>query len=123
MTSLNAKPAQSPADLAIFRSSRSSSPVGTAMRAHLGMSATPPADWRGDAPAFSMEQGKMTVRNWDTSELLPEFKGIAYDYMARAFVSLGFDGGERSINYLLSRTCAEAKVEAAEMKNRFDAIR
>lgn len=27
------------------------------------------------------------------------------------------------INYLLSRTCAEAKVEAAEMKSRFDAIR
>ncbi|WP_432263360.1 hypothetical protein [Cupriavidus sp. TMH.W2] len=109
---LNAQTQDTTADLMVFRTSRSSGPMGEAMREHLGMNVSHSLNLRGNAPAFSMEKGKMTVRDWESGNLLPDFRGIAYDYMSRAFVLLGWDEGERSINYLLSPSLTQAEAEA-----------
>ena len=109
---LTAQTQDTTADLVVFRTNLSNGPMGEAIREHLGMSISHSQNLRGNAPAFSMEKGKMTVRDWESGDLLPDFRGIAYDYMSRAFVLLGWDEGERSINYLLSSSLTQAEAEA-----------
>lgn len=69
--------------------------------------------WRGDAPAFDGKAG--TVAEWGTGEAMPDFSGVAYDYMARAFVLTTLENGERTFNYLTASTYAAALIEAAEL--------
>lgn len=69
--------------------------------------------WRGDAPAFDGKTG--TVAEWGTGDAMPEFSGVAYDYMARAFVLTTLENGERTFNYLTASTYAAALIEAAEL--------
>lgn len=58
----------------------------------------------------------MVVRDWHTNALMPDFVGIAYDYMAASFVLLGWDNGERSISYLIASSFNIAQIEAEALK-------
>lgn len=109
-------------DLITFRDSRAASPAGDRMREYLVMATdetfgkpVAPAN-RGDAPAFAREQGKAVVRNWDTGVEIHDFSGIAYDYMGKRFVLLGWDNGERSINFLFASSIEVALTEVGILK-------
>jgi hypothetical protein len=69
------------------------------------------SEWRGDAPMYHAASG--TVKSWD-GEVIPDFAGIAYNYMARAFVLVGTPDGDESNTYLAATTYAAAQAEAAE---------
>lgn len=73
---------------------------------------------RGGAPAFSVEKGNAVIRHWDTGNLIPDFDGIAYDYMARMFILIGTHNGDRSFDYLFSANYRDAQNEAEIRKKK-----
>ncbi len=72
--------------------------------------------WRGGVPAFLTENSTMTLRDWDTGDEMPEYSGVAYDYMEKKFVLTELESGERTIIYLQAATHTEAIKEAADLK-------
>jgi len=127
MSNLQLDRQEANADLTLIQRTQAREPFADALRKHLGIDQVElrrqanGAVWeRGTAPAFSIEGGKMAVRDWDTGELLAKFQGIAYDYVEKRFVLLGLDRGERSINYLHSTGFPTAELEAKMLCKRLE---